>query len=208
MEAGMKEYRIKITDRENIDWSKVEKAEINECVWLFDYQPVCFAQAVFIKDEGFLIRMECFEKDPKAVQKGFYSDVYKDSCLEMFAKFDRDSEKYVNIEMNSIASSLIAIGEGRHGRVKITEFISRPFPVKAEKNEESWAVTVFVSLTDLEKIYGVKKEKFIAGYEFYGNFYKCGDETETEHYLMWNRVETEKPDYHRPEFFGKFILTE
>ena len=76
----------------------------------------------------------------------------------------------------------------------------------AVKEEDKWSVEAFVSINDLNKIYGVDKEVFKVGYEFKGNFYKCGDETEIEHYLMWNRVETEKPDYHRPEYFGKFIL--
>ena len=36
-----------------------------------------------------------------------------------------------------------------------------------------------------------------------GNFYKCGDLTQREHYLSWNRVACAEPDFHRPEFFGE-----
>ena len=202
----MKEYKVKILEKCPENWSEIEKAEINECVWLFDYKPLCFAQLVFIKDEGFLVKITCFEKNPKAVHEGFYSNVYKDSCLEMFAIFDNTSDKYVNIEMNSIGSSLIAVGAERNGRTAIDKITGKPFPVKAIKEEDKWSAEAFVSLCDLNKIYGVNKDVFKKGYEFKGNFYKCGDETETEHYVMWNRVETEKPDYHRPEYFGKFIL--
>jgi hypothetical protein len=35
------------------------------------------------------------------------------------------------------------------------------------------------------------------------NFYKCGDETAVTHYVTWNPVKTNNPDYHQPEFFGK-----
>ena len=202
----MKEYKVKILEKRPEDWSQIDKAEINECVWLFDYKPYSFAQLVFIKDEGFLVKITCFEKDPKAVHEGFYSHVYKDSCLEMFAIYDNSSDKYVNIEMNSIGASLASVGAERHERTPIDKIIGKPFPVKAVKNEEKWSVEAFISLSDLNKIYGVSKDVFKEGYEFKGNFYKCGDETEIEHYVMWNRVETEKPDYHRPEFFGKFIL--
>ena len=38
------------------------------------------------------------------------------------------------------------------------------------------------------------------------NFYKCGDETQKPHYLSWNPVKTSKPDFHRPEYFGKLIF--
>ena len=202
----MKEYKIKILNELPENFDNIEKAEINECVWLFDYKPQCYAQAVFIKDKGFLVKLSCVEKNPKALHEGFYSHVYKDSCLEMFATFDNSSKKYINIEMNSIGASLIAIGEGRHERTPIDKIIEKPFPVNAKIDEDCWSAEVFISTDDLEKIYGIKKEAFQKGYEFYGNFYKCGDETETEHYVMWNRVETEKPDYHRPEYFGKFIL--
>ena len=34
------------------------------------------------------------------------------------------------------------------------------------------------------------------------NFYKCGDKLSVPHYLSWNPVTTEKPDFHRPEYFG------
>ena len=202
----MKEYKVKMLDKFPECFDDIEKAEINECVWLFDYKPYSFAQVVFVKNEGFLIKLTSFESNPKAVHQGFYSNVYKDSCLEMFAKFDNSCEKYVNIETNSIGASLIAIGKDRHERVRIDEIIEKPFPVKAFKDKDKWSTEIFVSLKDLEKLYGLDRSIFKEGYEFYGNFYKCGDETETEHYVMWNRVETEKPDYHRPEYFGKFIL--
>ncbi len=35
------------------------------------------------------------------------------------------------------------------------------------------------------------------------NFYKCGDKLRTPHFLSWNKIEIEKPDFHRPDFFGE-----
>ena len=39
------------------------------------------------------------------------------------------------------------------------------------------------------------------------NFYKYGDILTIPHYVTWNQVGTEKPDYHQPEYFGllKFV---
>jgi hypothetical protein len=34
------------------------------------------------------------------------------------------------------------------------------------------------------------------------NFYKCGDDLPEPHFLAWNMINTEEPDFHRPEFFG------
>ena len=40
----------------------------------------------------------------------------------------------------------------------------------------------------------------------YCNFYKCGDKQVEPHYLSWNPVLTDNPDFHRPEYFGKVIF--
>ena len=38
------------------------------------------------------------------------------------------------------------------------------------------------------------------------NFYKCGDKTAHPHYVSWSPIDTPKPDFHRPDFFGELIL--
>lgn len=204
----MKTYNIKMLDHIPCEacWSKIEKAEINECVWGDTYKPVCYAQVVYVKGDGFYTRLTCEETNPKAVHTGFFSDVYKDSCLEMFAQWDDSSDAYINIEMNSIGASLIAIGANRYARTPIDRLIDQPFPVTAEIKEDKWTVTVRIPEKDLETIYGLSSDRFIPGYTIRGNFYKCGDETEIEHYIMWNPVGTPAPDYHRPEYFGKMII--
>ena len=42
--------------------------------------------------------------------------------------------------------------------------------------------------------------------ETMGNFYKCASGSSQPHYLSWNPINTEKPDFHRPDFFGKIIF--
>ena len=38
-----------------------------------------------------------------------------------------------------------------------------------------------------------------------GNLYKCADKANTPHYLSAFPIETEKPDFHRPEFFQELM---
>ena len=38
------------------------------------------------------------------------------------------------------------------------------------------------------------------------NFYKCADASSLPHYLSWNPIQTEHPDFHRPEFFGRMMI--
>ena len=70
------------------------------------------------------------------------------------------------------------------------------------KAEEGWTVMAFVSYDFLLKQFSCVEKTMRA------NFYKCGDQSTVVHYSTWNPVETEKPDYHRPEFFGKIILSD
>ena len=63
-----------------------------------------------------------------------------------------------------------------------------------------WELTVEIPF----KLIGIDPENIPL--KLTGNFYKCADDTESKHYVSWSPVETEKPDFHRPEFFGELIL--
>lgn len=202
----MKVYEILIKDTCPTDWSTVPCAHIDTYRWLDDYAPKAWAQVVFVKDDGFYARMTCVESNPRAIYVDFYDHVYKDSCMEFFAAYDAQRDRYINIEINANAASRISIGEGRGERERIDHVIGKPFDIKAEKNEGSWSVLVHIPLTDICKAYDIAPSVFADGYRFRGNFYKCGDETEAPHFGMWNPVMTETPDFHRPEYFGELII--
>ena len=36
-----------------------------------------------------------------------------------------------------------------------------------------------------------------------GNFFKCGDDCEYEHYLSWSNIPYEEKNFHRTECFGE-----
>ena len=38
------------------------------------------------------------------------------------------------------------------------------------------------------------------------NFYKCADDTDSMHFVSWSPIETENPDFHRPDFFGELYF--
>ncbi|OGO91715.1 MAG: hypothetical protein A2Y17_13155 [Clostridiales bacterium GWF2_38_85] len=193
------EYIVKTVDSINFD--KVNIANIDKFVWGTAYTPKTYAKLIYVKNKGLALRITCEEKNPKAVYTKFYEPVYKDSCVEMFVTFDGVS--YMNIEMNSNGATLIGFGSSRHGRTHIDQLIPIP-EVKAEKSENTWNAEIFLPEADILKLY--PDFKFESGARFKGNFYKCGDETEIEHYGMWSPVGTEKPDFHRPEYFGDFII--
>ncbi len=51
-------------------------------------------------------------------------------------------------------------------------------------------------------IYSLSKFDSLGGRSVKANFYKCGDELPEPHYLSWNPINLEKPNFHTPDFFG------
>ena len=193
-----------------IDWTAVPVATIDSYLWLTGYAPRATAQLVYVEGEGFILRMTCAEDAPRAVYTEYNQPVYTDSCLEFFAIWDNGSDRYVNMEMNARGTLLSNIGAGRHERTPILDLCGKIFPVTGEIANGAWTVTAAIPLSMIAALYGTDEATLAArlnpGYAFRGNFYKCGDDTEIPHYGMWNPVGTEKPDFHRPEYFGTLVL--
>jgi len=169
-----------------------------------DYKPLCTAQLVYLKGEGFLARLYCREAEPRVTVACEDGPVYKDSCLEWFCNFAPErSDIYMNMEVNAAGRMLCRLGSGRQNRQPLPDTAPRP-RVCASREEGGWSLELFVPLATVKAVWG--KENFASGDTIKANFYKCGDETEHLHYGMWSRCETEKPDFHRPEFFGKLEI--
>ena len=152
----MNKYTVKMIDCEcKID--EVPAAEITLYPWKCDgdYRVRTYAQMALVKDKGLLIKMTCFEKDPKAVITEFYSTVCFDSCMECFFTLGNGG-KYVNLEMNSIGVSHIGLGEGRHGRVPVTNYIAKFPEIKNTKEEDRWTASAIFTFDELEALFGRK----------------------------------------------------
>ncbi len=206
MDTGI--YHVKSfpagTAAESIDWTAVPAAEVSHYRWYEGYTPAVSAKLVFVADFGFVLHMECAESNPKADYHSYMDPVYTDSCMEFFADWTGDG-RYINLEMNACGALLSCVGADRHARTPIRDICGSIFPVAAEVKAASWSVTALIPLSMLAAILG-RPVKITAGYTFRANFYKCGDDTAIPHYGMWNPVGTEKPDFHRPEYFGTLIV--
>ncbi|HAN20689.1 MAG TPA: hypothetical protein DCP51_03285 [Clostridiales bacterium] len=192
-----------VLTKDKIDFSDVPKAEINCYKWLKGYEPKAFGQLILIKDKGFALKLTAYEKNPKAIYTEYGQPVYKDSCLEFFVRFNKESPLYLNFEMNSNGAFLASVRSDRKNKTNIHEKTALP-EVKSTKQEEFWTVETFFSFDQVNALFG--KCDFNKGDVFYGNFYKCGDETEIPHYGMWSPINTENADFHQPVFFGELVI--
>lgn len=212
----MKSYIIKKINYENIDnniWNNITPIEIDCFPWNENnYTPKTEVKLLYTND-CFKIKFTSYEKSISVKAINMNEAVYKDSCVEFFFNLDpKNSNNYMNFEMNVIGTLLLQIGSERQNRVFITDVDCNIFDIKStvtEKNfdkynNNSWSVEYSIPFSFLYKYYD--NINLTSGYEFKGNFYKCGDCTQYPHYGCWNPITIAKPNFHVPDFFGQLIL--
>ena len=202
----MQEYKILTYTEMPTDWAGVPQAIIDQYAWDDAYMPVTYAQLVKIEGYGFALRMICREQNPRAVYTEYNQPIYTDSCLEFFAAWDGASEQYLNMEMNANGALLSCVGKDRYERRPVLDVCGELPRVQGFVTEDEWGIVAHIPFSVIGGVYGIDADTFVPGYSFMGNFYKCGDETAVPHYGSWSRVGTEKPDFHRPEYFGKLVI--
>lgn len=198
----MKTYLIKKTVIDNVpisseEWDNAEIAKIEIPAPNSEYSPVTTAKLLY-SDGGITVKMETDEKPLLAREKRRNGDIYLDSCMEFFVSPEGE-EKYLNFEMNPLGTLHLGFGEGRHNRT-FPEIADETFDIVCTFEDEKWQLKLFVPFNVFEELYGIRPPALV------GNLYKCGEETEKEHYLMWNKIDREKADFHRPEYFGRFVF--
>ncbi len=176
----------------------------------FSYQPkVSFKIAHW--NNNIWLKYEVEEDNILAEKTQTNDYVSKDSCVEFF--FDPLGDgSYYNFEFNCIGTTHLAYGPKRkkrqfsspediHKLIQVQSSLgSQPFAEK--KGGHQWEITIIIPAESL----GHNPQIQLKGLSSRANFYKCGDATSEKHYLSWNPVHTKKPDFHRPEFFGKLIF--
>jgi len=216
--TNKKEYTVikKTDDFENYQdenlWQDVPSVTIGEESYLWvnnGYKPEVIIK-VFHTDENIFLHFKAFEKKITIKHTEFGGEVWKDSCVEFFINpFPDDSKDYFNIEINALGIPLIGVGKAgddakryyfKEGEVKDWEIVSSvKEPITGEHGKDFWEIYLKIPKSFFEKHYGkaFNVNKGIA------NFYKCGDETEFEHYGAWNKIESSEPNFHQPEYFGE-----
>lgn len=171
----------------------------------FSYKPDVRFKIAY-NDSDIFLKFYVTEKAVKAEKKEHNEMVCEDSCVEFFVS-PADDGIYYNFEFNPIGIILLGAGHGRADSqradlkyvdsVKSLTTLGRE-PFTEIKGKIGWTITVAIPLTSFfhHSIGKLKGKKFSA------NFYKCGDKLTVPHYVTWNPVRTDKPDFHRPEHFG------
>lgn len=190
---------------ELLDSEGVEFQSIDVVNWdAFPYCPTVSFRIAYT-DSAMLLHYKVREESVRARYAADNSPVYKDSCVECFISPAED-DIYYNLEINSIGT--IILGGGAPGsRVRalpeVTATVDRWASLGNEPFEErigevEWEVALVVPYTAFFK----HQITSLEGKSIRANFYKCGDELRTSHYVSWNAIGTEKPSFHQPAYFG------
>ncbi len=123
---------------------------------------------------------------------------WEDSCVEIFLQNPANPAEYFNFETTSRGFVLAACGTGRENRQTLSlDVIAKITRTSDVPNIMDDTICWGMSIEIPAEIFGIKKFKE----PLRGNLYKCADKAKTPHYLSAFPIETEKPDFHRPEFF-------
>ena len=169
-----------------------------------EYSPIPYRTEARLvhSDEGVTVRLSSTEWPLRALSREPNTEVCEDSCMEFFFIPSLEGREYINIEVNPFGIPHVGLGEGRCGR-RLLDISGEGLRIEtAIRPGEGWSLSVFIPYTFIDRYFGTHTD------EWRVNFYKCGDLTVKEHYATWSKVGTEAPDYHRPEFFGKLILSQ
>lgn len=183
----------------------------------FDYHPSVQFKIAYSPTEIYLQYLVTEEVIMAVYANDEGSAPYKDSCVEMFI-IPGENGVYYNLEMNCIGKGTFAGGAARLERTRFGQDVlsrirrhstlgTQAFGVKtaSENNGKSftWQLTVAIPV----ELFSLSEVKPLKGRTIKANFNKCGDDMPgRRHYLTWNPVGTERPNFHTPEYFGNLYF--
>ena len=194
----MKKYVLIETDTERAP-ENVPEALIDCAPWKEQYPFTVAAKGrLFLSPKGLHVKLAAAEPGPVAEVTRDNGSVWEDSCLELFIMPDSVSGIYYNFECNAGGVMLAGKGTGRGGRTLLDPgrgFAER-FSIRAETDECGWSVSYVIPRDLLGGFRGPRM-----------NLYKCLEKDPLRnHFLCWNAIAAERPDFHRPEFFGEIEI--
>lgn len=212
----MKELNVKKVSAANVpveaipallDEEKIPFQPINTVNWeAFPYCPKVEFRIAYTNN-AILLHYKVREASVAAVAGGDNGKVWEDACVEFFSSPAGD-DVYYNIECNCVGNLLIGAGPKRpatrhRATPEVLDTVERWCSLGREGFEErvgecSWEVALIVPFS----AFFLHDITSLEGKSIRANFYKCGDKLQKPHYLSWNPIETEKPAFHCPEFFG------
>ena len=185
------------------------RGEIASVNWpsTFPYRPMTTFSAAYSEKSlyiDFLVRCNYL----RAENYENLSPVSQDSCVEFFID-PKGNGEYWNFEFNCIGAVNASRRTTRENPTRLTaeeiDMIKRypscgTRPFREIEGLFTWSILIDIPL----ELIGLDAKDIPEMVR--GNFYKCASATSDPHYLSWSPIKSDKPDFHRPEFFGNIYF--
>lgn len=183
------------------DWESIPSLKVNEVQWLPDAGIRMEAKLCY-DERRLYVYQRAWEKHIRAEHSDPLAAVCEDSCMEFFFRPENEA-RYINFECNPGGCVYLGFGCGRDNAVRLLP-PREAFNIRTSLLPDGWELRYELPLDFLRLFY--PSLRFASGLRLRANCYKCGDKTVQPHYLAWNPLASETPDFHRPEDFGLFIF--
>lgn len=200
----------KVTDASSIpaafDATDIIWHQINHCNWpeQYPYTPDAKFRIAHCSD-GIMLQFDVSENAIRATEDD-NGRIWEDSCVEMFIIPDITAQVYYNLECNCAGRLLLGAGCDRHDRLRAdtaTRSLIKRYADLGDTlfgectGKHYWQISLYIPVEALF----TSHISMIDGLHGLANFYKCGDKLPQPHFLSYAPVKTDKPDFHRPEYF-------
>lgn len=206
----IRKKKIDIADAEAVEraFDELEPQAVACCNWpeAFPYAPQV-AFRMFHTGCHLMLRFDVAERYTAALVTEDNGEVWTDSCVEFFIALDDNG--YYNFETTAIGRMLLGYRRSRnegveHAAADVLASVKRTTTLPAEpfaerEGDNRWSVTLAIPARALFR-HALSEW---SGAEARMNLYKCGDGLSHPHFLSWRPIVSEKPDFHRPEFFER-----
>jgi hypothetical protein len=192
-------------------WEHADRLEIDQFPWYDSGLKQHTDVALLYDDDALYALFICADRHIQAVETRPNGNVYLDSCVEMFAQPAPDWDSgYFNFEANCCGAVHLGWGAERTDRRlappsvhnSICVVTSIPADQKLEApDDDGWWLAASLPFAAIGELAGFRIAPE-CGAVWRANFYRCGGETDPQ-FACWNCIETDRPDYHRPEHFGR-----
>lgn len=190
-----------LLDKEKVDFHPIPTVNWKE----YPYQPEVRFRIAHT-DNAILLHYQAKEASVRAAAAHDNGAVWEDACVEFFS-VPADDGIYYNVECNCTGTLLIGAGAARdnreHAPQEVMDQVQRWASLGRHSFEErtgecTWELALVIPYTAFFK----HQITGLDGKDVRANFYKCGDKLQTPHFLSWNPIQLEAPNFHCPEFFG------
>jgi len=203
-----------IAKRQNDDssaaaWNAIEPITLDNHMWpTNDYFPRVEVRSYY-SDDALHIQFRAFEENPKITFYSYNDSVCKDSCVEFFVQpTPATDSRYLNFEFNAAGTLLLGLATGRGDIALVEGLDTEMFQIQpatgltdAASGQTYWSLEFRIPFDFLRGLFSDFRAE--SGAVMRGNFYKCGDETQFEHYVTWHPMTSEVPDFHVSADFGE-----